>query len=67
MAVCRCINFAHPEHAGQPCTEPATSDEGLCETCHEHDQEEMGTILRPVVSASIAIRANNWMSRFRGA
>jgi hypothetical protein len=46
MAICRCINFAHPEHAGKMCSEPAMADEGLCEACHEHDSEEMGTILK---------------------
>lgn len=40
MAICRCINFAHPEHAGKMCSEPAMADEGLCEACHEHDSEE---------------------------
>jgi hypothetical protein len=44
MAICRCINFAHPEHAGKMCSEPAMADDGLCEACHEHDSEEMGTI-----------------------
>jgi hypothetical protein len=53
MSICRCINFAHPEHAGRACAEPAMADEGLCEACHEHDNEEMGAILKSLHALAV--------------
>jgi len=53
VSICRCINFAHPEHVGRPCAEPAMADEGLCEACHEHDNEEMGAILKSLQALAV--------------
>lgn len=66
---CRCTSVIHDEHAGGPCTSPATESDGYCKACHDHAAREWAqaqpVAQDDVMASLIAHRRHRAQTRYR--